>query len=97
MSIASPSSTLGATKSMMQHDAIGPLFRKRCTSDHERPPSAVLPCGAEALAPDAQILVRSVFPAAEIAGTDADDEWRRHSATNVQWCGAATRRASRLH
>src|SRR5262249_7761918 len=32
MSIASPSSTLGATKSMMQHDAIGPLFRKRCTS-----------------------------------------------------------------
>src|SRR5215831_6749540 len=61
--------------------------------DHERPPSAVLPCGAEALAADAQILVRSVFPAAEIAGTDADDAWRRHSATDVRQCGAATRRA----
>src|SRR5215469_14634309 len=66
-------------------------------SDHERPASAVLPCSAEALAADAQILVRSVFPAAEIAGTDADDEWRRRSATDVQWCCAATRRASRLH
>src|SRR5215467_4899921 len=66
-------------------------------SDHERPPSAVLPCGAEALAADAQILVRSVFPAAEIAGTDAHDEWRRHRATDVRQCGAATRRAGRLH
>src|SRR5215471_21477828 len=37
MSIASPSSTLGATKSMMQHDAIGPLFRKRCTSSPHQP------------------------------------------------------------
>ena len=37
------------------------------------------------------------FPAAKIAGTDADNEWRRHSAPDVRWCGAATGRAGRLH
>ena len=41
----------------------------------------MLPCGAEALAADAQILVRRVFPAAEIAGTDADDESARRETT----------------
>jgi pimeloyl-ACP methyl ester carboxylesterase len=66
-------------------------------SDHERPASAVLPCSVEALAADAQILVRSVFPAAEIAGTYPDNERRRHSATDVRWCGVATGRAGRLH
>src|ERR1700751_1430406 len=65
--------------------------------DHERPASAVLPRGAKTLAADAQILVRGVFPAAEIAGTNADFEWRRHIAPDVQRCDAAARRAGRLH